>query len=284
MSVRRWAFAAALGVASSGCFGSPTPLAPAVTGSVGVPHHGVQTGARELPVRGTGFRRLRPKSPNYWGNERLVALIERVARAVHEKKPGGYPMLVGDLSARRGGKIPGHNSHRTGRDVDFLWYVTTPSGAPIPNPGFVKIGTDGIAKVHGRGDPEFVRLDVERQWLQVRELLTAPEAKIQWIFASRSVEALLIDYARARGEPDELVWHAETVLLQPGDSSPHDDHFHVRIACTPDEAVAGCEGGGPRWEWLPPMPGLGPLSPETLDEIGRDDPFEALDESSLARM
>ena len=47
----------------------------------------------------------------------------------------------------------------------------------------------------------------------------------------------------------ELVWQAETVMHEPGDSLPHDDHFHVRIACTKDDL--GCLGGGPRWPWLP---------------------------------
>jgi penicillin-insensitive murein endopeptidase len=93
------------------------------------------------------------------------------------------------------------------------------------------------------------------------------------LFVSRDLEALLVDYARARGETPQLVWHAETMLLQPGDSAPHDDHFHVRLACTPAEAVTGCEGGGPQWEWLPSLPVLPSWTPEDLLAIGRDDPF-----------
>jgi penicillin-insensitive murein endopeptidase len=93
------------------------------------------------------------------------------------------------------------------------------------------------------------------------------------MFASRGVEALLIDYARARGESLELIWRAETMLLEPGDSSPHDDHVHVRIACSAEEEAAGCEGGGPRWEWLESLPPLGELDALALSEIARDDPF-----------
>ena len=40
------------------------------------------------------------------------------------------------------------------------------------------------------------------------------------------------------------------MLAQPGDSAPHDDHFHVRVACTPAERVLGCQDGGPLWPWL----------------------------------
>jgi hypothetical protein len=61
------------------------------------------------------------------------------------------------------------------------------------------------------------------------------------------------------------VWHAETVMLQPKDSLPHDDHLHLRTACLPDEAVLGCEGGGPYWPWLPPLPGTPP--PDTDEDL-----------------
>ena len=253
-----------------GCFSTPTPLAPNVSGSVGVPHHGVQTGATELPKSGPGFVRYRPHSRNYWGRPHLVTAVQDSARRVAELLPGGSPLVVGDLSARLGGKIPGHNSHRTGRDVDLLWYVTTPKGAPLANPGFINVDTDGLAPVHETGD--YVRLDVERQWLLVKELMRSPHIDVQWMFCSRSVEALLIDYARARGEDLELIWHAQTVLLQPGDSLPHDDHIHLRVACTQEEAVNGCLGGGPYWNWLPPLPSVGPLGHDFLEQLGRQFP------------
>jgi penicillin-insensitive murein endopeptidase len=117
-----------------------------------------------------------------------------------------------------------------------------------------------------------VRLDVEREWLLVKELLTSPEADVEWMFSSKEVEGLLIDYARARGETPDLVWRAETVLIQPGNSLAHDDHIHLRIACTAEEAVLGCEAGGPRWEWLPPFPSLA-AEDSIIYEIVKDDPL-----------
>jgi penicillin-insensitive murein DD-endopeptidase len=257
----------------AGCIGTPTPLAPSLAGSVGVPHGGVQTSAAELPRRGEGFVRYRASSPHYWGNPRLVQALQTAAATVAQKLPGGAPLLVGDLSARHGGKIPGHRSHRTGRDADLLFYVTTPGGASLPSPGFVHIESDGLAVIDGKTKPEFVRLDLERQWLLVKSLITSEHAGVQFMFVSRAIEALIIDYARARGEPLELVWRAETVLLEPLDSTAHDDHIHLRIACTPEEAVFGCDGGGPYWEWLPALPALAPLGEAELSEIGRDDPF-----------
>jgi penicillin-insensitive murein endopeptidase len=150
------------------------------------------------------------------------------AASVSHDFPEGKPLVVGDFSARYGGKIPGHNSHRTGRDVDLLYFVTTPSGTPVQSPGFVSFENDGLAKVFETGT--FVRFDVARNWALVKHLLGNPEVGVQFLFVSRNVEALLIDYALSRQEPLDLVYRAQTVLLEPKDSTPHDDHFHLRIA------------------------------------------------------
>jgi penicillin-insensitive murein endopeptidase len=233
---------------------------------VGLPHQGVLTGAVALPLRGPGFRVLRSKSPIRWGNPRLVSAIQSAARTVAEESPGAL-LVVGDLSARSGGAQSGHRSHRTGRDADLLLYALTPDGRPVPSPGFLRFGPDGLAETD---DHTFVRLDVPRTWLLVKALVESPEASVQWLFLARWLEALVIEHARARGEDPELVWHAETVLLQPRDSLPHDDHLHLRIACTPEEAVAGCEGG-PTWDWLSPLPSLGDVpEAEMLEALGSE--------------
>jgi len=257
LTVRRRTIATAIGVTLlSGCFGSPTPLAPGLRGSVGLPNHGVLTDGSELAESGLGFERYRKTSKHYYGVPRLVAAIETAAAEVSRKAPGGAPLLVGDLSAPYGGKIPNHASHRSGRDVDLLYFVINVYGQSVPSPGFVGIGSDGLAQVPASG--HFVRLDVDRQWLLVRSLLTNLQVDLLWMFVSRDIEALLIEHARALGEPNDLVWRAEQVLHQPRDSAPHDDHMHLRIACSRLELVQGCEGGGPHWPWF----GAAPIATE----------------------
>jgi len=147
--------------------------------------------------------------------------------------------------------------------------MTTPDGAPIENAHFVALGADGLGR-----DPEveggYVRLDVPREWLLIKSLLSSrpaqtpaqPEGEIeqpidvQWMFASHGVEALLIDYAIASGEDPELIWRAENVLQEPAEALPHDDHLHLRIACSPEASVQGCASGDPYWSWLPAPPAL----------------------------
>ncbi len=251
-----------------GCFGSPSPLAPGVSGSVGLPYHGVLTDAAELPRSGPGFSRYRPYGLRNFGTPALVLAIERAALTVEKLAPHGQSLMVGDLSAQYGGKISGHASHRTGRDVDLLYYVTSLDGVPLTSPGFIHFGSDGLAH---SPTAQYLQLDVRREWLLIRALLTDPEAEILWIFTSRDVEALITDYAISSGEPAELVARAISVMYQPRDSANHDDHLHVRFSCTPMERAAGCESGGPAWPWLrKPAMQEQPLRVEELTQADSD--------------
>jgi penicillin-insensitive murein endopeptidase len=257
-------------LALSGCVNAPTPLAPGLFGSVGVPNQGVQTGAVELPARGKGFARYRPTGRNHWGRPRLVSTLTRIAAEIDAELPGGT-LVIGDLGAKTGGKIPGHASHRSGRDVDLLFYALTPAGAPLVSPGFVRFEADGLAVVPDSGD--YVRIDLAREWLLVKKLVNDREIGVQFLFVSKPLEALLMDYARARGEPLELQYRAQTVMLQPGDSLPHHDHLHLRIACSLEEIQAGCSGGGPYWEWLPASPPSRELDQHWLEQLAAEEPL-----------
>ncbi len=254
-----------------GCASSPSPLAPSFRGSVGAPHNGVLTESAELPASGPGFRRFRQRASTYFGLPRLVRGVERAAGRVAEAHPGGPPLVVGDFSVAHGGKISRHNSHRSGRDVDLLFFVTSPQGIPFENPGFFTLEADGFVKFP---DQRYGLLDVPREWSLIEALLTDPEMDVQFLFISKELEALLIDYALAKSDDYALIWHAQSVMLQPGDSLPHGDHIHMRIACKADETVDGCSGGGPHWPWFAPLPTPVDVDTAMLLAIRDTDPFE----------
>lgn len=275
-SSARTLLGAALGSLACGCMASPTPLVPSLGGSVGVPHQGVLTESLELPNGGPGFRRYRPHGTAHFGLPRLVRGLEQAALTVAQERPGEARLVIGDLSGETGGKIPRHNSHRTGRDVDLLFYMVSPEGIPVENPGFISLSPDGFVKLQ---DGRYLRLDIERQWLLIRTLLSDPELRVQFLFISRDLEALIIQYALAKETDLELVSRAQTVMVQPVDSLPHDDHIHMRIACAPEEAVGGCMGGGPHWSWLPPLPEADLSEEELVSLVAQTDPFPALERS-----
>ena len=216
-------------------------------GSIGAPSRGVLREGVEVRPDSVGLRWLR-RDDRHWALPRFAEAIERAAAVVNRERAGGV-LGVGDLSIRSGGgPLAPHFSHRSGVDADLLFYVTTLDGAPVESPGFVHFGADGLARdeAHAR----WLRLDVARQWLLARALLEDPEARIQWIFVSDVVQARLLEWALARGDSSEAIRRAREVMAQPSPGGVHDDHFHVRTTCSPDEAVAGCEPVGPHRRWL----------------------------------
>jgi penicillin-insensitive murein endopeptidase len=236
-------------------------------GSVGLPYQGVLTEPVALPLKGEGYVHIKEPGKNY-GTRVLVQTIVYAAAQVHRQRPGSE-LHVGDLSAVHGGQIPNHASHRSGRDADLVYYATDLGGAPIPSPDWTIYGPDGIGLVHqGGGGRVWAQFDIERNWLLVKALMQAPDAGIMWIFVSNPLRALLAEYAFARGEEPELVWQAQNVMHQPKNALPHDDHFHIRIACPRDDVMQGCEQGGPTWPWLPPQPALAwPKEPDAVAEL-----------------
>jgi penicillin-insensitive murein endopeptidase len=234
-------------LALGGCARAPSPLSPGWRGCIGTPSRGVLVDGTQVARDAEGIRWLRGND-RHWGIPRFTEAIERAAASVAREKPGAA-LTVGDLSLRSGGgPLAPHFSHRSGVDADLLFYVTTLDGVPVESPGFVHIGADGLARdeAHGR----WLRFDVERQWLLVRALLEDPQARVQWMFVSDVVQAMLVEWAVARGDRAELVERALAVMAQPNPGGIHDDHIHVRTTCSPEETVAGCEPTGPRRPWL----------------------------------
>ena len=228
-----------------GCARVP-PLAPGASGSVGMTHRGILVGGVEMPKEGDGFRFLRDNDRR-WALPRFADAIARAAKVVNDKKPGGV-LTIGDVSAPHGGQIMPHFSHRSGRDADLLLYVTTLEGAPMPSPGFVHVQSDGLA--FDEKSSRYYRFDVEREWILVKSLLEDDRARIQWMFVSDVVKAMLLDWAKAKGESTETLYRAVTAMAQPHPGGIHDDHVHVRTACNYEEIGAGCEPFGPERSWI----------------------------------
>jgi penicillin-insensitive murein endopeptidase len=230
-----------------GCARAPSPLAPGLHGSIGTPNRGVLTEGVELRSNVDGLAWLR-SNDRHWALPRFARSIEHAAAVVAQEKPGSK-LIVGDLSVRTGGgPLAPHFSHRSGVDADLLFYALSLDGAPVQSPGFVHFGADGLARdeAHAR----WLRFDVEREWLLIRTLLEDPEARVQWVFVSDVVQAMLLEWAVAEGDSPETVRRARSVMLQPNPGGVHDDHIHVRTACSPREMAEGCEPIGPRRPWL----------------------------------
>lgn len=145
--------------------------------------------------------------------EQLSFCLSRL-RAEH---PGSPPVRLGSLSGKNGGKIPPHDSHRTGRDADVYF---------LRQPG---------ATWHEAATREDI--DLERTWALLKCFIT--DCDVDFILLDASVQGWLEAYALEAGEPAawirELFHDAETaedgganhavVRHAPG----HVAHMHVRF-------------------------------------------------------
>jgi penicillin-insensitive murein endopeptidase len=213
-------------------------------GSLGTVSTGMLAGGEQLEARGAHHRFYRGGAHRHATPE-LAGLVRRSAARVAAVFPDSV-LLVGDISAPRGGFIGGHRSHRSGRDVDFAFFLSTPAGER--RPGFPLVRLDRLgAGVRGE---EPCRFDDARNWALVEALIDDVAAEVQWIFVSRGLKARLIAHALGRNRDPGLIERAATMLHQPGDSARHDDHFHVRTYCPAGPAGVACQDTGPVWPWV----------------------------------
>jgi murein endopeptidase len=176
-----------------------------------------------------------------WGTDELTYLLRRSARRVAKKYPGSI-LLVGNLSKKGGGDLPGSVSHNSGRDADLPFYAVDAKGRFITSHKFARFDASGRS---GR-----YRFDIRRNWALVRALLSYRRIQVQWIFVADRLKRKLIRHAKQSGAPQWIIARASKVLGQPGNSSAHAEHFHVRVYCNKHERLEGCLNYGPTWAWV----------------------------------
>ncbi len=131
--LRGFASLLVIGVCVAGCGLTPKPTEPS---SIGSANRGWLAQGHALPARGLGFVRARVGDDTRFGTPVLVSALTRAAALVEQNAPGGAPLAIGDLSARDGGHHARHGSHRSGRDVDVLFYLVDASGYSVRGSGY----------------------------------------------------------------------------------------------------------------------------------------------------
>lgn len=192
--------------------------------SVGSPANGWQLRAKKLKPSANLYIKPSSRGSSY-GHPALVLMLTRTAKQMAREARGAV-LVVGDLSAEFGGPLSGHHSHQSGRDADVGFFVLDKQGRPKRLDTFVAFDSNGVAK-----DGSGLQFDDHRNWLMVQMWLRDERAEVKYVFVATYLRQRLLSYAKARPAFRKYVASAATLLLQPRNSSAHDDHFHVRIAC-----------------------------------------------------
>ncbi|MFT7621209.1 MAG: penicillin-insensitive murein endopeptidase [Myxococcota bacterium] len=194
--------------------------------SVGHPYSGKLRGGVALPLKGKNYQVRWKARANRWlyGTRTLVEGIRHTALDLQAL--GGAPLVVGNLSRRRGGDLPCSRSHNTGRDVDFGLYTLDRDGTsrPAAYHRFDKRGRS--LEAGGR-----YRFDVARNWALIESLLANPQFEVVALVLNPHLERMVLEHARGLGVDSALVARADRLLDRPSWANLHRNHLHLRIAC-----------------------------------------------------
>lgn len=204
------------------------------------------------PVLGTPSNRIVLREPNRcanFGTDHMTGMIEwtgrQLAKEYADTHHAGVSLVVGDISAPRGGCLAGrsgprgHASHTTGQDADI---------------GFLSAHADR------RSPSAFITdFDAKANWWLFKQVFKNPYACVKVIFLDKKLIKKL--GKAARGDED---WarYARFIRHMPS----HKNHFHVRIGDGPGQP--GC------------FPGANPEDEtDELDGIEEEVDLEAMDVS-----
>ncbi len=198
--------------------------------AVCTPNDGFLAWGRPLvPSEKNGIRLRRPDRCVHYGSDRMVAMLEWIGRKVKERTQelgtGPSHMIVGDISAPRGGCLAGgsgrrgHFSHMNGSDVDL--------GFLDPKRKF-----EGRALAHEQFDRRF---DPEWNWWFIKTIFKNPYVCVKAAFLDHRLISKMRKIATSNSvDPD---WEKFSKFIK--HVKFHRNHFHVRIGTR--FGVPGCQ-------------------------------------------
>jgi hypothetical protein len=191
----------------------------AVSRSVGAPNRGrLENG---VPFVEGKYWQLRSYRPRSYATRGVVVHLATALQRWGARFPDAKPVKLGEFSKRGGGRLKPHSSHRTGRDVDVGYVVHEPAEGPR-----FRRATDET-------------LDAEATWGLVHSLIA--NGGIEYIFMNAYVQRMLLPFAQRDLPPEDLPRYFSVAAEGHAAQSKavlkhwrgHDDHMHVRFACTP---------------------------------------------------
>ncbi len=212
------------------------PPHPQIGQSEGLPSDGHLHRPTRLP---SGPDRI-VRNPNAaFATADTVRHLDAALAELRRQHPTVHRVLVGDLSSEVGGRITGHVSHQSGRDVDVGFIYKERVG-----PG-LRVFEDATRE----------NLNLRATFSLLRELSSShgKPGGMQWALLDYEVQRIMVQWARRyeAASPEEL----NRLFQYPkGAYAPaglfrhyanHRDHVHVRYACPQQDGYCASPPGPP---------------------------------------
>jgi hypothetical protein len=150
------------------------------------------------------------KREQHYGSGLLVATVKKASLRFQEMYGNKDLIRVNALSKKGGGALGGHSSHQNGLDADIVYMGESKWGTVLDKRGEVK--------------KDF---DIEKNY-QFFKMLVAT-GYVNRIFVDQKIKKSMCGWVKSQGLMDE----AKDVLTALRAYSGHDDHFHLRLKCSP---------------------------------------------------
>ena len=155
---------------------------------------------------------MTPERKQYYASGLMIRLISQVSQHFQELHRAKSPVLiVNALSRRGGGPLGSHSSHQNGLDADIV-YLGEDKWQSVIVKGRVKDDFDYALNY------DFFKILTETGF-------------VNRIFVDSRIKRGMCQWVRDQGlmETEE----AKEVLTKLRSWSGHDDHFHLRLVCSP---------------------------------------------------
>lgn len=173
-----------------------------------------------LPKSGEGFARL--SSPDTsWGAGMMVSLLMNSAAEFSQTTAPGNIVRVGDIAMEFGGEYSPHKSHQSGLDADVLFMGTKNYSSVLDAAGNV---TD---RFEVQKNWDYWRLLVSQQIMQKGKQISV----VSMILVDPRIKTYLCGWAQSNGYVNNPLDREVLRRLRPTEG--HDDHFHLRLKCSP---------------------------------------------------
>ena len=175
-----------------------------------------------LTSSGPGIRTLNWSRDERWGAGHMISLLEKASEAFARDHAPGNIVYVGDISRKGGGHFhPPHKSHQNGLDADVVYMGQTTFKSVLDPQGNVT-----------------ARFDRGKNWQYWRMLVAQ-----QIVRQGRPTSVVSMILVGPKLKEDLCRWTKEQrmlsdplnieVMKRVRATGGHDDHFHLRLHCSP---------------------------------------------------